>query len=82
MMLRYVFLAASVASDAQRHTQTSRAMHSYETVCLERPMRLTQRVKREVQIDARLFLNIDAVDCGYLRYESNKGVLHFKTNTP
>ena len=37
-------------------------------------MRLTQRVKRGLQIDARLFLNIDAVDCGYLRCESTKGV--------
>ena len=47
-------------------------------------MRLTQRVRRGVQIDARLFLNIDAVACGYLRSESTKGVLsvlHFKTNT-
>ena len=45
-------------------------------------MRLTQRVRRGVEIDARLFLNIDSVACGYLRCESAKGVLHFKTNTP
>ena len=77
--LRYVFPAASVAPDALRHTQSVRRKPLGQCIptrlfCLERPMRLTQRVRRGLQIDARLFLNIDAVACGYLRCESTECV--------
>ena len=66
--LRYVFPAASVASDALRKPLGQ--CISTRPFCLERPSRLTLSVRRWVQIDARLFLNIDAVACGYLRCET------------
>ena len=48
---------------------------------LDRPLRLTHHVRRGLQIDARLFLNIDAVACSYLRCESTECVSLYTKHT-